>query len=263
MPEPHRRQRLRDLYNRPGKIVFTAHRGFSGKYPENTMLAFEKAFELGVDIVEFDVHLTRDKIPVVIHDPTTDRTTDGTGAVADYKLAELRKLNASYWQGPHDTGRRLETPLYDHLPIPTLEEVLDGISSRVCLNIQVKSSTSEDRVRIAGQYKKHALSGHAFLMVESFKEAEQYRKIDAAIDLCVGEDRGNLQRHKDFGLTYIQPYKALVSKDFCAEIARLGLCANMFYANTVEEAEKYVSMGLQGIMTDNPHLMKDLRVKGN
>ena len=72
-----------------------AHRGFSGKYPENTMLAFEKAVEAGADGIELDVHLSADGELVIIHDELVDRTTDGTGLVGSKTLAELKALDAS------------------------------------------------------------------------------------------------------------------------------------------------------------------------
>ena len=72
-----------------------AHRGYSGAYPENTMLAFRKAEEAGSDGIELDVQLTKDGQVVVIHDENVDRTTDGKGLVCDYTLAELQKLNAA------------------------------------------------------------------------------------------------------------------------------------------------------------------------
>ena len=72
-----------------------AHRGFSEKYPENTMLAFEKAVEIGVDGIELDVHLTKDNELVIIHDEDVKRTTNGEGLVKDMTLEELKKLDAS------------------------------------------------------------------------------------------------------------------------------------------------------------------------
>ena len=89
-----------------------AHRGYSGKYPENTMLAFRKAVEAGADGIELDVQLTRDGEPVIIHDELVDRTTDGTGRVKDFTLAELQALDASY----------IYTGQYGRNPIPTLRE---------------------------------------------------------------------------------------------------------------------------------------------
>ena len=72
-----------------------AHRGYSGRYPENTMLAFEKAVEAGCDAIEMDVQLTKDGEVVVIHDERIDRTTDGTGFVKDYTAGELQRFNAA------------------------------------------------------------------------------------------------------------------------------------------------------------------------
>ena len=72
-----------------------AHRGYSGAYPENTMLSFRKAAEVGTDGIELDVHLTRDGVLVVHHDERVDRTTDGTGRICDLSYAELRRFNAA------------------------------------------------------------------------------------------------------------------------------------------------------------------------
>ena len=94
-----------------------AHRGYSGNYPENTMLAFQKALEAGVDGIEFDVHLSKDGRLVIIHDELLDRTTDATGLVQDRTLAELRQLDASAGFAG----------VYGKNQIPTLEEYFELI----------------------------------------------------------------------------------------------------------------------------------------
>ena len=104
------------------------HRGYSSRYPENTMLAFQKAVESGADGVELDVHLTRDGEVVVIHDERVDRTTDGVGYVKDHSLAELRRLNAAYRWGTAPQR------------IPTLEEYLELIApTGMKTNIELKT----------------------------------------------------------------------------------------------------------------------------
>ena len=83
-----------------------AHRGYSGRYPENTMLAFRKAVEAGADGIELDVQLTKDGVPVIIHDELVDRTTDGKGFVKDMPLTQLRQLDASYiYAGQYGVNR--------------------------------------------------------------------------------------------------------------------------------------------------------------
>ena len=96
-------------------VLVIAHRGASDKFPENTLTAFRAAIDMGADSVELDVILSQDGTVVVIHDDSVDRTTDGSGTVADLALAELKALDAGSWFGPEHAGER----------IPTLQEVKD------------------------------------------------------------------------------------------------------------------------------------------
>ena len=92
-------------------IYVAAHRGWSEKYPENTMIAFEEAVKLGVDQLETDIRLTKDNELVLIHDAKVDRTTNGTGNVCEMTLAELRSLDAGSWKGEEFCGCRIPTLL--------------------------------------------------------------------------------------------------------------------------------------------------------
>ncbi|MEM7204574.1 MAG: glycerophosphodiester phosphodiesterase family protein [Planctomycetota bacterium] len=114
---------------RPGAAPrVIAHRGFSGVAPENTLLAFERACDLGVDMIELDVTLSRDGEVVVIHDDVLDRTTDGHGPVLARTLAELRALDAGAWFAAEFVGAR----------IPTLDEVLAGVGRDTLVNVEIK-----------------------------------------------------------------------------------------------------------------------------
>ncbi len=84
---------MRELFAKKVPLV-GAHRGASHYYPENTMLSFKKALELGADYVELDVHLTKDEVPVVMHDSKLERTTNGKGNIRDYTIDELKQLEA-------------------------------------------------------------------------------------------------------------------------------------------------------------------------
>ncbi|GGG15663.1 glycerophosphodiester phosphodiesterase [Paenibacillus abyssi] len=107
-----------------------AHRGASGEAPENTMAAIHLAMASPlVQWIEIDVQLTKDGIPVLIHDDTVNRTTNGKGRVADYTLAELKRLDAGRWFGRSFAG---ET-------IPTLEQVLEATVGRCRLNVELKT----------------------------------------------------------------------------------------------------------------------------
>lgn len=109
-----------------------AHRGSKGTHPENTLAAFQEALRVGSDGIELDVHLSRDGIPVVIHDETVDRTTDGTGWVQEQTWQELSQLDAGTWFDPRFQGER----------IPTLAEVLQLLRQSGftgSLNIELKT----------------------------------------------------------------------------------------------------------------------------
>jgi glycerophosphoryl diester phosphodiesterase len=107
-----------------------AHRGASGYYPENTMMAFEKAIELGCTGIETDVHMTKDGYLVLMHDEKIDRTTDGMGYIKDYNLEELRQLDAGKWKALEFSGER----------IPTVEELIELAKSKdIIINFEIKT----------------------------------------------------------------------------------------------------------------------------
>lgn len=113
------------------KNMCVAHRGFSGKAPENTLAAVRMALALPyVRWMEIDVQLTRDGVPVVIHDFTLDRTTNGHGKIKNMDYEHLRRLDAGSWKGRAFRGER----------VPSLEEVLELASGRLHLNIELKTS---------------------------------------------------------------------------------------------------------------------------
>jgi len=105
-----------------------AHRGRSGVAPENTLAAFEAAIEIGADFLELDVRRSADGEIVCMHDAAVDRTTDGSGALADLTLAELRALDAGSWKDARYAGER----------IPLLAEVLAQIAPRLVVDIEIK-----------------------------------------------------------------------------------------------------------------------------
>lgn len=127
-----------------GAPLLIAHRGGSGLAPENTLAAFRRAIEWWrADVLEIDVHSTRDGEVVVIHDDTVDRTTDGTGPVAGFRLEEIRRLDAGYRFTP-DGGRTF--PFRGTgVGISTLEEVLRAFPE-VRVNVEVKDGRAQERV---------------------------------------------------------------------------------------------------------------------
>ncbi|HEX2914948.1 MAG TPA: glycerophosphodiester phosphodiesterase family protein [Chloroflexia bacterium] len=144
------------LRSKTGRLAITGHRGAAGYAPENTMPAFLKAHELKTDIIEFDVHLSRDGRCVILHDEMLDRTTDGHGLVWEHSWEELKKLDAGSWFDLRNRDRRkaqAENPLpagyiplpiveesFAGTPLPLLEEVLEWSTAvRMPVSIEIKA----------------------------------------------------------------------------------------------------------------------------
>ncbi len=126
------------LLTDPKVQLVIAHRGASDRAPENTLDAFQCALEDGADALELDVHLSRDRIPVVIHDPTLDRTTDRTGSVAALTWAEIQRANAGARHSDATWAAR-------QVRVPSLAEVLDGVRDLPLL-IEIKAEAAQSAV---------------------------------------------------------------------------------------------------------------------
>ena len=126
-----------------------AHRGASGLAPENTIAAMERALAFPfVEWIELDVQLSKDGVPVVIHDDTVDRTTDRKGRVADFTAAELQAMDAGSWFSREFRGE----------PVPTLEQVLELTAGRCRLNIELKTYGGRYpgiEAAVAGMLRRH------------------------------------------------------------------------------------------------------------
>ena len=103
------------------KIRGVAHRGYPVKYPENTLSSYQAAIDLEFEILELDVHLTKDGVPVLMHDFKLERTTNGTGQIKDYTLNDLKQLKVSEYE-----------------TIPTLEEALEFTKGKIKVNVEIK-----------------------------------------------------------------------------------------------------------------------------
>lgn len=125
---------IHDFMTLGGQMRVIAHRGFSAAAPENTMAAYRKAIDIGADMIELDVLLTKDREVVCIHDETVNRTSNGRGLVASLTLEEIRKLDMGSWFSSEFAGER----------IPLLSEVLDLAKDRIPLNIEIKTEAVSD-----------------------------------------------------------------------------------------------------------------------
>lgn len=181
-----------------------AHRGCSQRYPENTLLAFEKAAKLsGLTGIELDIQLTRDGHLVVFHDENVDRTTDGTGELRSYTLTELKKLKIA--EGRENAYQR----------IPTMEEVLDLLEDRVKgglkLNIELKNSVvpyEHMEEKIMDMVDKRGLQNRVLYSSFSALSIERIKAIDAKAEAGILDRKVSdcLYKARGCGADALHPY---------------------------------------------------------
>ncbi len=256
----------------PQPAVF-AHRGGAGLWPENTLFAFRNAWALGVDVLEMDVHITRDGHIVVIHDSTVDRTTNGTGRVRDFTLAELQALDAGYRFTPD--GGKTYPYRGKGIRIPTLEEVFDAFPDGR-FNIEVKTDAPdavgpladlikrkgvEDRV-IVGSFDQaivdelRARLPHvatfasqsevtAFWVFQTLRLARAWRPVPDTLQVPTHHRLGG------YDVTVVTP-------GFVQAAHSLGVRVDVWTINDPDEMARLLDMGVDGIMTDYPDKLLDL-----
>lgn len=252
---------LTELYNDRSHFMITAHRGASFEFPENTLTAMQKAVEAGADMIEFDLRGTLDGIPVLLHDNTIDRTSNGHGEPENYTLSELKKLNFSYYL----QGMRRETPVYENMEIPSFEEILSEFHNKISMNIQVYAKSEKILREICRLFKKYDMYDHAYFTIYP-DNIEAVKNIDQDIELCTTrgwETRSNpenihLCRHKD-KCRFIQPVREFSTAETFRIIRDTGLRSNVFFTDIPEQMAELKNMGADGIMTNKAHLMCKVR----
>ena len=244
-------------YEHPEYFMITAHRGASYEFPENTMLAMQKALEAGADMIEFDLRGTKENIPVVLHDRTVDRTSNGTGAPEDHTLAELKKLNFSWFL----QGERRNSPLFEKLEIPTFEEILAEFAHKICMNIQVYAQNDETLQNICALFKKYDMYDYGYMTLKEVY-IEKVRAIDPEIEICATRgwqertDPENIRICKEQDhCRFVQPILEFSTEDSFELIRKLGMRSNVFCSDDPAEMLELQKMGAHGILTNKAHLM--------
>ncbi|MFA6929680.1 MAG: glycerophosphodiester phosphodiesterase family protein [Lentisphaeria bacterium] len=255
---------LTALHRNLEHVIVTAHRGASGCYPENTLLAMRKAVEWGADIIEFDLRVSKDGVPIVLHDETLNRTSDLEDRPEDFDLAALRCGNFSYYRFGVDalSGRRLKIPAYVKMQIPTFEEVLQEFRGKVGMNIQVYAEPAALQ-EIYRLYKTYHMQDQGYLTIASMEAYESICKFDGKIEVCFTPPwnlRGTqeaLKQCKELGCRFVQPVVEHSGPD-CYRLCReLGLRANSFYADTDLNIRLLLAQGANGILSNRADVVCD------
>ena len=238
-------------------IINYAHRGASGYFPENTLIAFEKALELGADGIETDVQMTKDGVLVLIHDETVDRTTDGLGYVKNYTYNELKKLNSYYYL------KNSNTTTY----IPTVEELLLIAKDKdIVINFELKNGIIpyEDMERkLINVITKFSLVNNVSL--SSFN----HNSLVKCKNICPEIKTGILYMEslfmpeiycKSVKGDALHPYYLSVNSAVVNSAHKVSLKINPFTVNDEDNMKKLIDLGVDGIITNYPDKLKKLLV---
>ncbi len=231
-----------------------AHRGASGFYPENTMLAFSQALAARSDGIELDVQLSRDGEVVIIHDERLDRTTDGSGRVCRYTLAELRKFNAA---GKWNDGTEFH-------PIPTFDEYCAWVrTTDLITNIEIKSSViyyPELEKKTLDAIKAHKIEDRVLISSFNHLSLVETKRLCPSLPcgVLVPEsglvNAGYATRH--FGFEYHHPAYESTDRESVAECHEHGIGVNVWTVNTMEALENCLAWGCDGIFTNYPKVAR-------
>jgi glycerophosphoryl diester phosphodiesterase len=227
------------------RLLVIAHRGASGTCPENTLAAFRRAATIGAPMVELDVQLTRDHEVVVMHDWTLDRTTDGSGAVRDRTLAEIRRLDAGAWFGPSFRGER----------VPTLAEVLAEVP--VAVNVELKP-VGDDGLEDRALAVVEAAGALGRVVFSSFEAAalRRLRSRSETAALAVLWEREAIAEALALagrvGARALHLRKDAVTPEVLASTSRAGLPVRAWTVNDPSETARLRAAGVAGIFTDFP-----------
>lgn len=232
-----------------------AHRGYSGKYPENTMIAFKKALECGVDGIELDVQLTKDGEVVIIHDETIDRTTTGKGFVVDYTYEELEKFDASFKF--KDLGFN---------KIPTLREYFQLVKDYdIVTNVELKTGINEylgieekvwELIKEYNLEKKVIISSfNHFSVMRMKKIAPQLKYGFLSEDWII--DAGKYTH--SHGVQCYHPRFNNLVPDVIKELKKYNLEINTWTVNLEEDMRYLYSNNIDVIITNYPELAQEIK----
>lgn len=231
------------------RFIRIAHRGASGHFPEHTRLAFEKAIEARVDMIELDCQLSRDGHVIVFHDDGLRRTTGARGAVKEKTLAQLKELDAGRWRKKSFQGQQ----------ILTLEEVMDCIGGRADLCLEIKQYRGSPQgielklLFILSHYdylERTIFSSFAYDSLRRVRELAPEARLGLIFGPGIEEDPFAVAEQLEAASIHVR--KDLAEKDFLKQAWNAGKDVFVWTVNEVREMEKFASLGVQGIISDFP-----------
>ena len=234
---------------RPKHAIAIAHRGDSSAAPENTLAAFGAALP-HCQAVELDVHLSSDGHAVVTHDATVDRCSNGTGAVHDLTLAELKALDVGSWFAAEFAGERM----------PTLDEAIAAVPAPTLLFIHLRAHENDtDRCEkaVAEAVARTSIRGRTVVTHHTRHGLRRLRELDPKLHLCwIGPGGEPASEYLDdayyMGYRFVHPRANEIDEAVIAYAHEHGMWVNAFWTDDLAEMQRLVKLGVDGIITNHP-----------
>ena len=233
-----------------------AHRGASSTAPENTIAAFDQALEIGADGIEFDIHLSKDNVPVVIHDEEIDRTTTGSGLVKNFTLAELKKYDAGSWFAPEYSGQE----------IPTLDEIFTRYAdSDLLLNLELKNEITPCpgiEEAVVQYIEQHNLQDRVLISSFNHDSLVECRRLNPAIRtgmIYILDIKEPWLYARSLGCYSVHPlFYYLQTPEILSGFKEHNLPLYPWTVNDPEQMEVFAAAGIEAIITDYPQELKNI-----
>jgi glycerophosphoryl diester phosphodiesterase len=254
------------------EVMVIAHQGGDGIFPGDTMYAYEKAVELGADVLEMDAHITKDGEIVLMHDEKVDRTTDGTGLIEDLTLTELKQLDGAY-QWSNDSGKTF--PFRGQgIQVPTLRELFEKFPNMRYL-IEIKLTENPIDKPLCQLIREHNMQEK--VIIGSFHDEAMVKFRETCPEVATGASRGEVTRFVILGKVFLSgwdspqyqslqvPWETSESKGipimterFIRESHAKHLHVEPWTVDDPELMKQYIAWGVDGIITDRPDVMIDV-----
>ena len=236
-------------------MIVTAHRGYSGRYPENTMLAFQKAAEAGADEIELDVQLSKDGQVMVFHDETLERLTGHKASLRDLDYRELKELN---------TAKMVYGTQFGFNPIPTLDEYFAWVKNTgLVTNIELKNSRfyyeglEEKTIALI---RKHNMEEQVFFSSFNHASLLKCKKLNPAIR-CGALIHASLVGNAGYyvqsnGLDFYHPDINSLTEEIAGNCEKYGIGINVWTVNDMDGLLKAATLNCRGVITNFPDVCK-------
>lgn len=248
----------------PENFLIIGHRGASVEAPEHSIEAYQLSKELGADYIEIDLQMTKDNVLIAFHDENVDRTTNGTGEVANMDLAAIKRLDAGTWFNLMYPEKARES--YKDLEVLTLEEIFQEFGTSVNYYIETKNTDNYSGMEdeLMSLLSKYNLLDDSIqkgkVVIQSFSEEslKKIHKMDEDIPLIkLEKDKDILNAERD-RLLSISEYAVgvgasyqEVDEEYISAASDAGLLIHLFTVNNLEDIQVLYSIGATGVFSDN------------